>query len=84
MENQPNQPTKPVHEIRIGAVKAAIWANEGPNGVWHAVTFARLVKLGEEWKSVPSFQRGDLLPLAKVADQAHTWILTQEGKQAKR
>ena len=29
---------QPVHEIRLGAVKAAIWENETSSGVRHNVT----------------------------------------------
>ena len=36
------------------------------------VTFSRLYKEGDEWKSTQSFGRNDLLVLAKVADLAHT------------
>lgn len=73
-----NQNTKPVHELRIGAIKAAIWANEGPNGAWHSVTLSRVFKQGEEWKHTASFHRDDLLVVAKVADQAHSWIVEHQ------
>ena len=65
---------KPVHVVRIGSVKAAIWENQTENGARHNVTFERLYKSDEEWKQTQSFGRDDLLVLAKVADQAHTWI----------
>ena len=47
------------------------------------VTFSRLYKEGDQWKSTHSFGRNDLLVLAKVADQAHTRIfeLSQEKEQ---
>lgn len=77
-----NGKTKPVHEIRLGAIKAAIWANETQNGVRHNVTFSRLYKDEDEWKSSDSFGRDDLPVVAKVADMAHTWI-HQEGKNGK-
>ena len=38
----------------------------------HNVTFSRLYKDGDQWKSTQSFGRNDLLVLAKVADLAHT------------
>ncbi len=69
---------KPAHEIRIGAIKATIWRNETPNGPRHNVTFGRIYKDGEEWRSSDSFGREDLLTLAKVVDLAHTWIYEQE------
>ena len=65
----------PVHDVRIGSIKAAIWENPSENGVRHNVTFERLYKSDDEWKQTQSFGRDDLLVLAKVADQAHTWIV---------
>ena len=80
MSNDPN-PTpvaksRPVEEIRLGAIKAAVWRNDTDSGVRHNVTFERIYRDGEEWRSTGSFGKDDLLVLAKVADQAHTWILT--------
>ena len=66
--------TRPVHEVRLGRIKAAIWANEVEGRTRHNVTFARLYKEGKDWKSSDSFGREDLPLLAKVADMAHTWI----------
>ncbi len=65
---------KPVQEVRVGSVKAAIWENPTDSGVRHNVTFERIYKSDDEWKQTQSFGRDDLLVLAKVADQAHTWI----------
>ena len=65
---------KPVHEVRVGSIKAAIWENPTESGARHNVTFERLYKSDDEWKQTQSFGRDDLLVLAKVADQAHTWI----------
>jgi len=65
---------KPVHEIRLGRIKAAIWANDTEHGVRHGVTILRLYKDGDQWKETPSFGRDDLLVVAKIADQANTWI----------
>jgi hypothetical protein len=65
---------KPAAEVRIGAIKAAIWKNEAGNSARHNVTFQRIYKDGDNRKSTPSFGRDDLLLLAKVADQAHSRI----------
>ena len=67
---------KPVAEVRVGAVKAAIWPNQTDSGVVrYNVTFSRIYKDGEgNWKSTSSFGRDDLLVVAKVADMAHTKI----------
>lgn len=74
---------KPIHEVRLGSIKAAIWANETENAVRHNVTVSRIYRDGEEWKSTDSFGRDDLLLLAKVADQAHSWICSQSKRSDK-
>ena len=72
---------KPVHEIRFGLVKGAVWENNTKNGARYVVTVCRLFKNGDVWTESSRFGRDDLPLLAKVADQAHTWILekTQDG-----
>lgn len=65
---------QPVHEIRLGAVKAVIWENETDNGTRHNVQIARLYKDGDEWRQTTSFGRDDLPLVAKVSDLVHTWI----------
>jgi hypothetical protein len=67
---------QPAHEVRLGSVKAAVWANQTEGGVRYNVTFERLYREGEQWRSTTSFGRDDLLLLGKVADLAHTWICT--------
>jgi hypothetical protein len=65
---------RPVHEVRLGRIKAAIWANEVEGRVRHNVTIMRIYKDGNEWKTSESFGRDDLPLVAKVADMAHSWI----------
>jgi hypothetical protein len=73
---------KPIHEIRIGAVKAALWENTHENVTRYNVTVCRLYKDGEDWKSSESFGRDDLPLLCKVADRAHTWIFENKKEKA--
>ena len=75
---------KPVHEIRLGRIKATIWANETQNGsrdnvstTRHNVNITRLYKDGDQWEDSASFGRDDLLVVAKVADEACSWIYQQ-------
>ena len=56
------------------AGSAGTWRNGTDEKPRHNVTFSRLYKEGDEWKSTQSFGRNDLLVLAKVADLAHTRI----------
>jgi hypothetical protein len=73
---------KPVHEIRLGKVRAAIWENETDGGaIRYSVSFSRLYKDSEQWKDSSSFGRQELLLLVKVADLAHTF-LHQRPEQA--
>ena len=72
---------RPVHEIRLGRIKAAIWENETQTGSRHNVTLQRIYKDGDEWRSSDSFGRDDLPLVQKVSDLAHTWIY-QQGQEA--
>lgn len=74
-QTSPSRNTRPVHEIRMGLIKAAIWGNQTEEGIRHNVTFERRYRDGEEWKSTHSYGRDDLLTLAKVANEAHSWIV---------
>lgn len=78
MDNtMPKPKDKPAHEVRIGAIKAAIWRNDTSNGVRYNTTFSRLYREEDQWRSTDSFGRDDLLVLGKVADAVHTWIFQQ-------
>ena len=72
---------KPIHEVRLGHIKAAVWRSETEAGVRYNVTFSRLYKDGDTWKSTESFGRDDLLLLAKVPDNTHSWIFTQSQEE---
>jgi hypothetical protein len=73
---------RPVREVRLGRIRAAIWENETQNGIRHNVTLSRLYKDGDEWKDSTSFGRDDLPLVAKVADLAHSWIFTHASAAA--
>lgn len=73
---------KPTHEIRLGAIKAAIWKNQTKVGVRYSVTVARLYKDGEKWEQTASFGRDDLLLAAKVLDLAHSWVFQQSEAES--
>ena len=75
--------TRPVHEVRLGRIRAAIWANETENGTRHNVTVSRLYKDGDDWKDTSSFGRDDLPLVGKVTDLAHTWIFANNGSSPK-
>ena len=66
---------KPVHEVRLGRIRAAVWLNETETGPRYNVQITRLYKdQKDQWKDSPSFGREDLPLVAKVADMAMVWI----------
>ncbi|MBL9168975.1 MAG: hypothetical protein JNN07_14640 [Verrucomicrobiales bacterium] len=72
---------RPVHEVRLGGVKATVWKNESERGSHYNTTVSRIYRDGETWKTSESFGRDDLLPLAKAIDQAHSWICEQTARR---
>jgi len=70
-------PAKPVHEIRVGGIRASIWRNDTDKGPRFNTTFDRSYRDGEEWKTSDSFGRDDLLTIGFVAGEALRWIVEQ-------
>lgn len=76
--------SRPVHEIRLGRIRAAIWANGADGrGVWFNVTISRLYRDGEQWRDTSAFGRDDLPLVAKIADMAYAWIWQQEAASSR-
>jgi hypothetical protein len=71
---------RPVHEIRLGKVKAAIWRNETEAGPRHSVSITRIYKTESGWESSTAFGRDELPLVSRVADQAHLWIYQQSER----
>lgn len=71
---------KPVHEIRLGKVKGAVWLNHTESGPRYNVSFSRIYKTDKGWESSLSFGRDELPLVSKVADMAHTWIYQQKDR----
>jgi hypothetical protein len=65
----------PVKTLRLGRIKAAVWENEADRKKFYNVTFARTyVDDAKQYHDTDSFGRDDLPLVAKLADQAHTFI----------
>lgn len=71
---------QPVHEIRYGLIKAAVWRNHTKDGMRHSVAVCRLYRNGDVWKESTRFGRNDLLTLANVIDEAHSWIYRHDDQ----
>jgi hypothetical protein len=72
---------RPVHEVRIGRIKAVIWANQTESGVRHNVTLRRIYKrdASSQWETSDSFGRDDLPVVMEVTRQAWLWIYDQHN-----
>ncbi len=76
--------SQPAHKIRISNLSVTIWRNSSEKGTWYSVTPSRGYKKGDEtWKETNSLGFDDLLTMAKLLDQAHTWIAKQQQADAK-
>ena len=65
---------KPVHEIRIGLIKASVWKKRTRSGLRHSVAVVRLYRNGDRWQQSSRFGRDDLPVVRLVLDKAHLWI----------
>jgi hypothetical protein len=72
-----HESNKPVHVVRLGRIKAAVWQHDVESRRLFSATIVRLYKDGPYWKESSSFDRDDLLLVAKVADRVHSWIFDQ-------
>lgn len=81
MTQEAKAKAKPVHEVRIGTLKAAVWAKTNEQGrTRYDVSFCRIFKRknGTGWEYSEYFNRDELPLLAKVIDQAHDWVVSQK------
>ncbi len=76
--------SSPAHKLRIGVLQVTIWRNVSDRGTWYSVTPSRGYKQGDEtWKETDSLGFDDILVMAKLLDQAHTWIVAQMHADSK-
>ena len=62
---------------RLSCLYVTIWRNSGEKGSWYSVIPSRGYKQGDDWKETDSLNADDLLPMAKLLDLAHTWVMHQ-------
>ncbi len=82
MTDTPSIDKKPAAKFRDGALTVTVWKNAGDKGAFYSVTPSRSYKKDDTWKETDRFGEDDLLPLAKLLDEAHTWI--RDTQQAER
>ncbi len=74
--------TRPVHEVRLGRIHAAIWEASTERGPMYNTTIVRVYKQGDQWQESRSFSRDDLLVASKALDMCHTWICARQRSAA--
>lgn len=83
-----NSKPQPIDQVRIYPVTAAIWKNENDDGqAFYSFTIERSYRKDDgKYDSTSSFNGGDALLLAKVADIVDTRIrkLRDADRQAER
>ena len=73
---------KPIHTLKAGSGRAAIWENGSQNGPFLSATFSRDSITGQKWRQSQSCtekQRGDLMNLAL---DVREWISRNKTVQA--
>ena len=64
----------PVHTIRHRNIKATIWKNQTTKGPMYDVRITRSYRNGDEWRDTTSFGYDDLMNVAKLLADAHSYI----------
>ena len=70
---------KPAWEIRRGLIKVRVWQRRSKNGVRYSLSVVRLFRNGDQWKESTRLGRDDIPLVRLVLDEAHTWMLMNEG-----
>jgi hypothetical protein len=74
---------KPVHTVRHRNIKATIWRNTSEQGgAFFNVTITRSYKNGDEWHDINSFGYDDLMNVAKLMYDAHSFITELRAKES--
>ena len=69
---------KPLHTLRRGGMKAAIWLNDGITGPFFSTTFSRSFKdRTGAWRNASSFGFSDLEALMTLTLDAKEWIASR-------
>jgi len=89
-----NDTKKPVHEIRIRGIKAAIFAHENENGVQYRIIKKRTYRVAEDkrkkgdngWRETEYLSPDDLLLENHINTLAFQWVLEAQAaaKQIKQ
>jgi hypothetical protein len=75
---------QPAHEIKLGKIRVAIWANETEDQkIWFTAVVSRIYKSGDQWRGTTTLKHDDLPIAMKAIDMAYAWIW-EKNVQVKR
>jgi hypothetical protein len=75
--------TKPIAQVSVGAVTAAVWRNATRDKPLYTASFnVRYKDKDGEWKTTNSYDQAHLLELAKCADLAYDKIAALKSKDS--
>jgi hypothetical protein len=77
-----SESNKPAHTIRYRNLRATIWKNAGQTGDFYSVTLSRSYQdKAEQWHDITgTFNTADLPTVAKLCNDAHSWITWAERR----
>jgi hypothetical protein len=75
----------PAHKLRRGVLQVTIWRKTDGDRTWYNVVPSRGYKKegADKWAETDNLNQDDLLPMAKLLEQADTWIQCQQAADAK-
>jgi hypothetical protein len=84
MSKQQQEPgtNKPVHAVRHRNLKASIWVNQTEKGPMYNVTVTRSYREADGWHDSTSFSYDDLMNVAKLMCDAHSYISSERAREA--
>ena len=65
---------KPIENIRVGNVQAAIWENKGEKGNFMTASFSRSYEKNGEWSKAYDYSPAQLADLQRAAKEAEEFI----------
>jgi hypothetical protein len=82
MSEKKKEPVKPVHEVRLGKIRASVWGNRTNGATWYSITLSRLYKDKEgKFQQAESFGPEDLPTLTALAAELQRWYFGQSSNR---
>jgi hypothetical protein len=76
--NEKKEPVRPVHEVRLGKIRASVWGNRTNGATWYTITLSRLYRdKGGKWQQAESFGPEDLPVIQSIIHELERWYFTQ-------